>query len=106
MIECVTTNTHRLVQLSDEDANLTRYCWYEKRSAWVSYIVRGVRVNGQVKTIRLHRLVAGQMGLELKGRQIHHRDRDMFNNTRENLESLPPGRHARMTRELACASSF
>jgi hypothetical protein len=94
----ITRNTGLAVKVSLEDRGLAAaYGWYEKQSDHKSYVAASIRRGRKVKTIRLHRLIAQRMGLLPKaGRfDVHHKDSDRGNCTRENLDVMSHITHAR-----------
>lgn len=103
MVAIPLVNCDAVAFVSDADADLATLRWYLKQSAYCAYVCRGVKVNGKVKTVRLHRVIAQRIlgDVPLPGNvDVHHGpDENPLNNTRENLGVLEHDIHGYLTRE-------
>jgi HNH endonuclease len=78
-----------------------QFSWHVKRSRDQSYPCASVKVNGFVKTLRLHRFIAQRAGVlttENMAFEVHHKNGDRFDCRRRNLVVLSPIEHGRVTR--------
>ena len=93
--------------VDDIDADLAGLAWYWKKSKTGFYVVRGVRTDksktGHVRTLRLHREVqARKQGRAVDKRaDVHHKDTNTLNNTRDNLASVGRVTHGHFSKEAA-----
>lgn len=72
----------KVTVISDEDFPLVfPYKWSASKSHYNWYARRGERRNGKMKTIYMHRVIAGTP----KNKVTHHEDTDSLNNCRDNL---------------------
>lgn len=71
------------VIVDDTDLDLlSKYSWYKDNKGYI----RGSNTqHGVTQHVKLHRLIALRMGLEIDGYQIDHVDRNKSNNSRSNL---------------------
>ena len=76
------TNANKVAIVDDADyAVLTQYNWYLKKSGYCWYVVRGVRNEDKISTIRLSRyLLKPADNLE-----VHHKNHNTLDNQRHNL---------------------
>ncbi len=90
--EILLTNTKLKALVDPEDyGRVSKLSWYLKKDKRtnVHYVAHGQRVNGVVKTIRLHRFVMNA-GPEL---DVHHKDLNPLNCQKDNLEVVPKEEH-------------
>lgn len=67
-----------------------KWCYHVK-----GYAVRTAKdLNGGQITVRMHRVVASQMGLDIEQYEVDHRDRDRLNNIRQNLRVATDSQNA------------
>lgn len=87
----ILSNTDKVTIISDIDyERVSQYHWYLKSNGHGGfYICRGVRRKSKVMAIYLHRFIMQPDD----GYDIHHRDGDIFNNQRENLELIDHALH-------------
>lgn len=70
-----------IVSLQDYE-ELIKYSWHIVIRHNNKYVARSVKVNGKVNTVYMHRQIMNCTN----GQEVHHKDDDGLNNTRENLE--------------------
>ena len=74
-------------QVSQEDfAFLSQWKWHAQNSGGCCYAVRSRRVRGKREHVRIHKVVAARMGIDMV-HLIDHIDGDGLNNTRSNLRA-------------------
>jgi hypothetical protein len=84
-------NDQRYVRVDCVDyERLIRYRWFLKCVGAMSYPARSVRRGGTVNTIYLHRAVLSGCS---KGQDVHHKNGDVFNARRCNLELVDKRPH-------------
>lgn len=82
------SNSDMVCFVDEADYELvSKYTWYVMGRK--AYIRTSQRIGGKVKTIYLHRLIMNPEPTE----DVHHMDRDTFNNRRSNLECVPAEGH-------------
>lgn len=83
------------VALIDEAdyALVSQYRWHARKCGKTYYAFSSQRNGGNQKNIRMHRLIAGEVGLE-----VDHIDGDGLNNTRGNLRSCTHAENMRNQR--------
>ena len=59
-----------------------RFGWHTDK--W-GYVVSNYKKHGKTNTIKLHRLIMRLQGYKIKGLHVDHRDRDKYNNSKDNL---------------------
>jgi predicted glycoside hydrolase/deacetylase ChbG (UPF0249 family) len=99
----LTTNTGRPVLVSEEDYEaVSRFRWFEKRSANKTYVVRSTRIGRRVITKQLHRFIAERaFGRQLSYMDIHHVGGDSFDNRRSQLKPMPRHEHRALPKRCA-----
>lgn len=89
------SNSESVAIVFDCDYDLvSRYTWRLKKSANKSYVCTTIRENGGFRTVRLHRLIMNPT----ERQDVHHVDRNILNNQRNNLECIDHGFHGYVTR--------
>lgn len=85
---------HGLFALVDYDVYewAVRYRWRVVKSSHCSYIIRRHTVAGQRRDIRLH----VEINKPPPGHEVHHIDRNRFNNLRSNLQNVTPSEHRQL----------
>jgi len=63
--------------------------WFPLKSAGCVYAATKMPWEGQIKTIRMHRLIADTPPLQ----DCHHKNRNTLDNRRANLENVTPNDH-------------
>jgi len=66
------------------------FTWFLKDCVTGYYVARSVRVDKRVLTLYLHREVLGDIDDGFEG---HHKDGNILNNRRNNLQLRPKGTH-------------
>lgn len=62
---------------------VNQYKWYAKKAAYLWYAARGVRTNGQTKTIYMHRFIMNTPA----GMEVDHGKGGTLDNRRANIEN-------------------
>jgi hypothetical protein len=91
-VEIRLSNSSLKAIIDEEDYLLvSQYTWRAKKDKGidVAYVATSKRINGHVRTIRLHRLVMNAQ----TGMDVHHKDCNPFNNRKSNLEEIPEELH-------------
>lgn len=91
-VEVPLTNSKAKALVDAEDAEkVLQHTWFLKTDPRtnVHYVARSVKVNGKVKTIRLHRFVMSA-GSDA---DVHHKDTNPLNCQKDNLEVVPRDIH-------------
>lgn len=71
-------------------ARVSQYAWYLKRiRQGVYYVATGIRENGKVRTLYLHRFIVQA----IKGMDVHHKNTNSLDNQEKNLEERPSPEH-------------
>jgi hypothetical protein len=69
--------------VSDEDYDiLNKHKWYARKSCCGIYAARGIKIQGVVHIIRMHRVITDCPDDLI----VHHKDTNGLNNQRDNLE--------------------
>lgn len=78
--------------VDDEDyKQLSRHKWYASKNRTMWYATRKKVVNGKVATIRMHRVVLGNIPA---GKCVDHKNRNSLDNRRQNLRICLPIQNA------------
>jgi len=83
-------NSSDQIMIDDEDYLLVcQYSWRLKKSAHKEYVCASRTINRKHTTVRLHRLIMNAA----PGMDVHHINRNVLDNRKENLEELPMEQH-------------
>lgn len=91
-MQLLLSNTDKYALIDKEDyPKVKDYSWFLKKDKRtnVEYVAASKREGPKVKTIRLHRLIMDARPDE----DVHHKDLNVLNNAKENLELLPKAEH-------------
>ena len=85
------TNSNKKAIIDDKHyARVSQYTWYLKRiRQGVYYVATGIRENGKVRTLYLHRFIMKTKS----GMDVHHKNTNSLDNQEENLEERPSPEH-------------
>ena len=91
-MKTIQLTTGQLTTVDDEDYELlSRYRWHanirKRKSRTVIYVESCTKINGEWKTIRMHRLILGC------SEHVDHEDGDGLNNQRYNLRPATPSQN-------------
>lgn len=88
-MKIITSTNGHTARVSNEDFRyLTRYRWTRHPKGYFQSTRRGT-----LRGAKMHRIIAARMGLDIKGLQVDHIDRDPYNNQRRNLRIATSGQN-------------
>jgi hypothetical protein len=81
-MKAIKVKNNKEFYISDIDYNrVCQYKWSISKSSNDYYVKRSIRIGKKFKTVYLHRFIMGCPA----NMQVHHKDNNTLNNTRENL---------------------
>jgi len=85
------SNSEHHALIDDEDMPwVCQWTWFLKSHMRMQHVARSQREGDRVKTIYLHRAI---MGVACEGFDVHHRNGNIFDNRRINLETVTGHHH-------------
>jgi len=79
----------------DDFDKIKDHTWFVQQSKATAYVITKKRVNGKVKTVRLHRLIANCPD----GMETHHVNFNPMDNRKLNLDNMTPKDHRHLHTE-------